>query len=362
MIQIHTVYQYHFTFCKINFFFVFKLKPVERLALRFVESTNSYQVEDEVEETEKMLEEKKKEWELNHLQSLKEAEERKNAEEEDDMLYTYVRDESYDQVNKSEKNKKRRTRKGSSKTSAAANSSLIGLQVENTEQAPGNKGLHVDIQPLLKKLGDKKIEEIKKTAQKTIQAKNDITKSTGFRKGRSVNNNVKAPASSNHQTVNHNNNKKAVASESTSLLSKQKAGPAANSEQTLISAAKLKAFKSCIEQHKSDKRPQRTLRNNTTSSSSDKPVSSTKARTPITLRDFISNKSSSLAQKGVSSPTPREPSQRTSTKTYTQTTLKPTPISSGASSPGSVDSTDSGDIRRSSRTPRPKVMNDEWVV
>ena len=54
--------------CLLSFF---QLKPVERLALRFVESTNTYAVEDEVEETEKMLEEKKKEWELNHLQSLK---------------------------------------------------------------------------------------------------------------------------------------------------------------------------------------------------------------------------------------------------------------------------------------------------
>jgi len=337
---------------------IFQLKPVERLALRFVESTNSYQVEDEVEETEKMLEEKKKEWELNHLQSLKEAEERKNAEEEDDMLYTYVRDESYDQVNnKSQKSKKSRTRKKPSKSSTS--SSLIGLQIENTGESPANKGLHIDIQPLLKKLGDKKIEEIKKTAQETIQAKNDSTKSSGSRKGRSANN-QKASVK----------NKEPISSESASLLLKQKTGSEANSEQTLISAAKLKAFKSCIEKQ----RPQRILRNNT-SSSSEKSASSAKARTPVTLKDFISNKCSPLAQRVtaaqknvngvVTSPTLREQQQqqqRTNSKTYTQTTLKHTPISSGASSPGSVDSPDSGDIRRSSRTPRPKLMNDEWVV
>ena len=40
----------------------------------------------------------KKEWELEHLQAKKEAEERKNAAEEDDMFFTYAKDESYDQV------------------------------------------------------------------------------------------------------------------------------------------------------------------------------------------------------------------------------------------------------------------------
>ena len=40
----------------------------------------------------------KKEWELEHLQAKKEAEERKNAAEEDDMFFTYAKDDSYDQV------------------------------------------------------------------------------------------------------------------------------------------------------------------------------------------------------------------------------------------------------------------------
>ena len=40
----------------------------------------------------------KKEWELEHLQAKKEAEERKNAMEEDDMFFTYARDETYNQV------------------------------------------------------------------------------------------------------------------------------------------------------------------------------------------------------------------------------------------------------------------------
>lgn len=46
----------------------------------------------------KQIEVAKKEWELEHLQAKKEAEERKNAAEEDDMFFTYARDETYDQV------------------------------------------------------------------------------------------------------------------------------------------------------------------------------------------------------------------------------------------------------------------------
>ena len=40
----------------------------------------------------------KKDWELEHLQAKREAEERKNAVEEDDMFFTYAKDESYEQV------------------------------------------------------------------------------------------------------------------------------------------------------------------------------------------------------------------------------------------------------------------------
>ena len=48
--------------------------------------------------SQKQVELAKKDWELEHLQAKKEAEERKNAAEEDDMFFTYARDESYDQV------------------------------------------------------------------------------------------------------------------------------------------------------------------------------------------------------------------------------------------------------------------------
>ena len=47
----------------------------------------------------------KKEWELEHLQAKKEAEERKNAAEEDDMFFTYAKDETYDQVPNTSVNK-----------------------------------------------------------------------------------------------------------------------------------------------------------------------------------------------------------------------------------------------------------------
>eukprot|EP00112_Aurelia_sp_Birch-Aquarium-sp1_P012590 Seg2648.3 transcript_id=Seg2648.3/GoldUCD/mRNA.D3Y31 product="Helicase swr1" protein_id=Seg2648.3/GoldUCD/D3Y31 len=75
-----------------------ELTPIERFAVKFLESTCEYYNTEEIEDAEKQVELAKKDWELEHLQAKKEAEERKNAAEEDDMFFTYARDESYDQV------------------------------------------------------------------------------------------------------------------------------------------------------------------------------------------------------------------------------------------------------------------------
>jgi len=74
-----------------------ELTLVERYAVRFLESTCDYYNIEDVDDAEKQIEVAKKEWELEHLQAKKEAEERKNAAEEDDMFFTYAKDETYDQ-------------------------------------------------------------------------------------------------------------------------------------------------------------------------------------------------------------------------------------------------------------------------
>lgn len=75
-----------------------ELTSVERYALKYLESTSEYLNDEEIEDTEKHIELAKKDWELEHLQAKREAEERKNAVEEDDMFFTYAKDESYEQV------------------------------------------------------------------------------------------------------------------------------------------------------------------------------------------------------------------------------------------------------------------------
>ncbi|KAK7474437.1 hypothetical protein BaRGS_00034320 [Batillaria attramentaria] len=71
-----------------------ELTPIERYAVGLVES----QMEDEVAEELKMAEEdiqnSKKDWELARLKALKEEEERRAEMEDDEMLYTYLRDEA----------------------------------------------------------------------------------------------------------------------------------------------------------------------------------------------------------------------------------------------------------------------------
>ena len=133
-----------------------------------MEITHSFHVEDEVEETEKMLELKKKEWELDHLQSIKEAEEKKHAEE-DDMFFTYARDDTYSKViNKfSPDKRRRRTRKKATEDDSPA--TCDENSPRNVSPTPGN--IHFRIQPLIMKLGDERIAQIKKVAQEAIEAK-----------------------------------------------------------------------------------------------------------------------------------------------------------------------------------------------
>lgn len=138
-----------------------------------MESSNTYQVEDETEETERQLELKKKEWELDHLQSLKEEEERKNAEEEDDMFFTYIRDETSNKVNnsKSKINKIQKDRKKASPSPTIDVDICTDDTISNETILVGpQEKIQERLKPLMLKLGDDKLAKIKKAAAEAIKA------------------------------------------------------------------------------------------------------------------------------------------------------------------------------------------------
>ncbi|XP_064613460.1 helicase SRCAP-like isoform X3 [Liolophura sinensis] len=75
-----------------------ELTPVERYAVMYMESQlEPYNVE-ELEIAEEEVELAKNSWELARLKALKEEEERRAEWEEDEMLFTYSREDSYNQV------------------------------------------------------------------------------------------------------------------------------------------------------------------------------------------------------------------------------------------------------------------------
>ncbi|RNA24823.1 PHOTOPERIOD-INDEPENDENT EARLY FLOWERING 1-like isoform X1, partial [Brachionus plicatilis] len=67
-----------------------ELKPIERYALKYLESTGEVQIENDAEPD---IEQVKKNWELERLKQLKEEEERRAEQEEEDLMYTYTKTE-----------------------------------------------------------------------------------------------------------------------------------------------------------------------------------------------------------------------------------------------------------------------------
>ncbi|XP_070205034.1 helicase domino-like isoform X4 [Littorina saxatilis] len=71
-----------------------ELSPIERYAVGQVESQMEDEVAEELKMAEEDIENSKKDWELARLKALKEEEERRAEMEEDEMLYTYLRDDA----------------------------------------------------------------------------------------------------------------------------------------------------------------------------------------------------------------------------------------------------------------------------
>ncbi|KAL3857410.1 hypothetical protein ACJMK2_012085, partial [Sinanodonta woodiana] len=86
-----------------------ELTPIERYAVTYMENEMEPETCEELVLAEEDIETAKKEWELSRLQALKEEDERRAELEEDEMLFTYTRDDAYSQVKKnSEKKRVRR--------------------------------------------------------------------------------------------------------------------------------------------------------------------------------------------------------------------------------------------------------------
>ncbi|XP_041456348.1 helicase domino-like isoform X3 [Lytechinus variegatus] len=75
-----------------------QLTPIERYAVVYLEETLEPITAEELKEAEEQVEAAKREWELGRLQALKEQEEREAELEEDEVLYTYSREDSENQV------------------------------------------------------------------------------------------------------------------------------------------------------------------------------------------------------------------------------------------------------------------------
>ncbi|XP_063967591.1 helicase SRCAP-like [Lytechinus pictus] len=85
-----------------------QLTPIERYAVVYLEETLEPITAEELKEAEEQVEAAKREWELGRLQALKEQEEREAELEEDEVLYTYSREDSENKVHKNSKNVKRK--------------------------------------------------------------------------------------------------------------------------------------------------------------------------------------------------------------------------------------------------------------
>ncbi|XP_068750575.1 helicase domino-like isoform X1 [Montipora capricornis] len=71
-----------------------QMTPVERYAIRFLESSGAYITLEQIKAAKDEVEMAKKDWELGHLLALKKEEEKRVAEEEDEVLYTYSREDA----------------------------------------------------------------------------------------------------------------------------------------------------------------------------------------------------------------------------------------------------------------------------
>eukprot|EP00118_Oscarella_pearsei_P012688 m.95532 g.95532 ORF g.95532 m.95532 type:complete len:1744 (+) comp36853_c0_seq1:131-5362(+) len=79
-----------------------QLNPIERYAVRHLEASLAEYMDWQLKAAESQVEINKKNWELSHLQALRQAEEQK-VEEEEEMLLTYAREEVSNKVKKKKK-------------------------------------------------------------------------------------------------------------------------------------------------------------------------------------------------------------------------------------------------------------------
>ncbi|XP_038075148.1 helicase SRCAP-like isoform X2 [Patiria miniata] len=98
-----------------------QLTNIEKYAMRYLESNMEPAPMDDVLEAEEQIQLAKKEWELERLQALKEEEERKAEQEEDEIFFTYCDEEAKNKVHKS-RSKSRQTQGGSSRAGSQKSS------------------------------------------------------------------------------------------------------------------------------------------------------------------------------------------------------------------------------------------------
>ncbi|XP_033627174.1 helicase SRCAP-like isoform X2 [Asterias rubens] len=117
-----------------------QLTNIEKYAMKYLESTLEPIAMDEMLEAEEQVELAKKEWELERLQALKEAEERKAELEEDEIFFTYTNEESKNKVHKSRSKQGGGNKsKSNSQKSSRANSRSSSKErtARQSQTAPG---------------------------------------------------------------------------------------------------------------------------------------------------------------------------------------------------------------------------------
>ncbi|CAH1801795.1 unnamed protein product, partial [Owenia fusiformis] len=107
-----------------------ELTPVERYAVMFMEKQMDPVTSEELQLAQEQVEDAKKNWELNRLKTLREEEERRCELEEDEMLFTYSREDATNKVNKKSNKSNKNMQKVKKGTSRKSKSEPIVVETE----------------------------------------------------------------------------------------------------------------------------------------------------------------------------------------------------------------------------------------
>lgn len=140
-------------------FFLLQLSPIERYAMKFIETTESAWSAEQLAAAEREIEEQKREWEQNRLAAMREEEERRARElEEEGDIITFSREDATNQVStKSKKLNRSKKLLNRSKNINKARKKLVKQTTPSGESRVGIK--RIKNRKVAKKVSSVKLEQ-----------------------------------------------------------------------------------------------------------------------------------------------------------------------------------------------------------